>query len=300
MEEQYTWMIKQTPMHVYPILNVSSKINHLLFYLIMMDHCLTKKIDSIIFSNNSATERGSNIFGGLLDRCTVSQFPKVYRNNFSHYNGITYIKSISNMTLQSESIASLPVKVCFCTNQGYRDCDYQPQLIRVKKGEPFSLSLVAVDQVNNSIDAVFISSLLTFGAIHGTVDQQAVNGSCAQLKYNIFSPTDFATIGIYADGPCGDSEKSTKIVNIHFLNCTCPIGFVPDIDKETDCECICDPELGPYISSCNITTESLTLKESNRVWISFVNDTDSYIRLHYLSQLPPGLLLSLSEKYYQS
>ena len=77
---------------------------------------------NIHFSDNKAEELGSDLLGGVLDRCTASQYAEVYVQNTAQlfftevdmplglrYKGISYIGSISNITL--DSIASLPVQV---------------------------------------------------------------------------------------------------------------------------------------------------------------------------------------------
>ena len=83
-------------------------------------------IENVIFSGNTATEHGSNLFRGLLGRCIPSPVAEVYQEHNSYseedlsyriwYNGVTYLRSISDITL--DSIASLPVRVCFCNNEG--------------------------------------------------------------------------------------------------------------------------------------------------------------------------------------
>ena len=62
---------------------------------------------NIIFSENTATERGSNLFGGLLDRCVPSAFAELSRTLREEYNGIAYLTNTSNLALNSA--ASLPV-----------------------------------------------------------------------------------------------------------------------------------------------------------------------------------------------
>ena len=73
---------------------------------------------SINFTDNHAHISGSTLFGGLLDRCTVSPFAEVYnnRNRPAIINGITYLQNMSTFTESSSSfsINSHPVRVCFC------------------------------------------------------------------------------------------------------------------------------------------------------------------------------------------
>ena len=81
---------------------------------------------NIHFSGNSATQDGPNLFGGLLDRCVPSSFAEVYAKQLRtqyYYDGMYYLKNISN--IQLDSIASPPVRVCFCNNDSEPDCSYQ-------------------------------------------------------------------------------------------------------------------------------------------------------------------------------
>ena len=116
---------------------------------------------NILFSESTATKQGSNLFGGLLDRCIPSPFAELYSK---HYSGIIYLQSITenqNITknVQVHSISSQPVRVCFCNIQHKPDCSYQLSTITVKKGEAFNVSVVAVDQVNNTVDANITASI---------------------------------------------------------------------------------------------------------------------------------------------
>ena len=106
---------------------------------------------NILFFGNTASEQGANIFGGLLDRCIPSPFAEVngQLETPSHYRGVSYLGNITNINTLG-TISSLPVRVCFCKSESEPDCSYQPPTIKVKKGEAFTMPLVAVDQVNHS------------------------------------------------------------------------------------------------------------------------------------------------------
>ena len=235
-------------------------------------------IMNILFSGNTATEHGSNLFGGLLDRCVSSPFAEVYLGDSrAQYTGITYLGNISNIT--PDSIASPPVQVCFCDSEGQPDCSYQLPPIRVQKGEIFTVSLVAVDQVYHLIDSN-INSTLTFpsGGFGEGQQTQKVNRNCTHLTFSVFSPEDSETIKLFADGPCGSSKPSTRHVSIYFLNCTCLVGFEAFSRTSTRCDCNCDSTLSPYITKCNYTTNSL-MRDTNS-WIAYSNDTE-----------PPGFVI---------
>ena len=229
---------------------------------------------NIHFSGNTVSEQGANLFGGLLDRCIPSPFAEVYQQRSTpHYSGVSYLEEISNITaLDNDTISSLPVRVCFCNTKSEPDCSYQPPTVKVKKGEAFAVPLVAVDQVNHSVDANIISSLSSQdGGFSEGQQTQSVDRICSNITFNVFSPHDSETINLFADGPCGSSMLSTQHLHIQFTDCTCPVGFQP-LDSEIRCECMCDLKLSPYITDCNSTTESL-MRMSTNSWITHINDT---------------------------
>ena len=233
---------------------------------------------NIQFSGNTATEHGPNLFGGLLDRCVPSSFAEVYQKQqglrTQYYTGVSYLQELSNTEL--ESISSPPVRVCSCDNESEPDCSYQPPPIKVQKGETFKVSLAAVNQVNHSVEANIISSLAHGGGLSEGQQTQSVGRKCTDLTFNVFSQRDNESIYFFADGPCGSSQLSIRKLNIQFLDCTCPVGFQPNNESLTRCECICD---FPYITKCNITTSSI-IRENTNSWITYINDTD-----------PPGYVI---------
>ena len=241
---------------------------------------------NILFSENSVTEQGPNLFGGLLDRCIPSPFAEVYLKQDIHYSGIWYLQNITE-NAQIHSISSHPVRVCFCNVEHKPDCSYQLPTITVKKGEAFNVSVVAVDQVNNTVDANITTSISSPDGGFGEGQQtQSVGRNCKDLTYNVFSPHNNETINLFADGPCGSAALSTSQVTIYFEECTCPVGFEPlsSNKSSTRCECICDSRLSPYISStdCNHAT-SFVFRVNTNSWITYFNNLDSpgYVKYQY-------------------
>ena len=223
---------------------------------------------SVFFIGNSATNRGSNIFGGLLDRCISD--PSVKRDLVDN-NGITQLQRVSNISL--DSVSSFPVRVCFCASDGQQNCNYQPPAIKVLKGKKFTISVIALDQVGNSINANIISSLVLLdGGLGEGQHSQPVKRNCTNLNFNVFSPSDFENISLFADGTCGNYAPSTKYLEIQFLNCSCPIGLKRSSLRPTACECICDVKLSPYVTNC--MDQLLILRENNTAWIGYTNDTE--------------------------
>ena len=180
--------------------------------------------------------QGSNIFGGLLDRCISNPFAETYVDDKSiirdQYYGSLILQNFSNIEL--DSVSSLPVQVCFCTNSGTEpDCSYQLPTIKVEKGNEFNVPLVAVDQVNRSVAADIIISLS--GGVDEGQQIQAMKNECTNLTYNVFSKQENEVIKLYADGPCGSSSSlSVRELKIEFLNCTCQVGFMPSNKVQQD------------------------------------------------------------------
>ena len=238
---------------------------------------------NIHFSDNIATAHGSDIFGGLLDRCVPSTFAEVYlkQNIMTNYSGANYLGSISNIAINN--VSSKAVRVCFCyPNESQPDCSYKPPSKAIKKGEAFIVSLAAVDHVSKPVHANIVSFLSSLeGGIGEGQQTQEIENGCTDVVYNVFSPHKSEALNFYADGPCGSATLSTTNVQIEFIECTCPVGFEPisNNPNASRCECDCNSELRPHITECNITTSSIMRMNTNS-WITYINDTD-----------PPGYVI---------
>ena len=273
-------------------------IQTLLNTTVSEDNTKTNYIN-IFFTNNTANVSGGAIYGGLLDRCILNcsaelatQFPEYqqstgfdyirataqldgltdYDNLTSNYNPDNLINSITSPHVEG-LISSEPVHVCFCL-ENVHNCSYDHPNVYTKKGQLFRLSVVAVDQVGNPINATVISSFVSNnGDLNVDQARQKTTTICTQLEYNVYPKGDLRSsqIELYAEGPCSDIGISKRILNVTFLPCTCPIGFKP-VETETQCNCDCDPILRPaYIANCSYADETV-LRDSN-AWIDYVNTT---------------------------
>ena len=81
------------------------------------------------------------------------------------------------------------------------------------------MPLVAVNQVNHSVDANITCSLsLQDGSFLVKDSKFKVYGetlSCSIVIFNVFSPHDYETIDLYADGPCGSLNHTTFAHPVH-------------------------------------------------------------------------------------
>ena len=217
------------------------------------------------FFNNVARISGSTLYGGLLDRCTVNPSAEIFlkTQNTTLLDGVTYIQNVTNINLSS--IASDPVRLCFCKN-GQPHCSYQPHTVYINSEGNSTLSVVAVDQVNTAISAT-ITSYLTFQR-PGEEFSQNVTDSCTNLDFSFLQSS--ARLLLFPDGPCNNLGISQRYVDIVSLSCYCPIGFQPSTSGAS-CVCICDYDLYPYITNCTFKTQSV-LREGD-FWVMFTNNS---------------------------
>ena len=272
----------------------------------------TYNTQNIHFSQNHAHSSGSILYGGLLDRCAVSPFADVHHSVNKQYlndesEGITYFKEVafptSYKTYNFEeiqiSISSRPVKVCLCPS-GEHHCTNQLQ-IKVKKGETFSVPLVAVDQIGQPVNGSIQASLIfsESGLDEGQLTRE-IPGECTNLTFSVVSPHTFEELKLYAsDGPCKDAELSKMTVVVHFLPCSCPVGFQVSGNNETNCTCECHHDISRYVVQCDSVSGSLLKLPQSRAWISYINDTDqtgflvySHCPFDYCNSLSPPLNLN--------
>ena len=233
------------------------------------------------FEHNYATVSGATLFGGLLDRCTASSFAEFFYKFSSDsqpvsIGGLAYLLNTSSIQDDLESISSFPVRLCFCRDER-PDCSYRPSPRQVKKGENFTLTLVAVDQLNNTISNTSIHSYLS--SYEGTLGQnqllQSTGEGCTQLTFAAFSLNKSEELTMYAQGPCKNAEMSQLKQEIEFLPCSCPVGFEQDISDKSKCECKCNSKLHPYITECN--DKNGTLLRKGDFWITYVNASNSFV-----------------------
>ena len=250
-------------------------------------------IQSMHFSQNHANISGSTLYGGLLDRCAVSPFAEVFikypraRAFKDRGDGIAYIKNVSTPTYLTHRdrreividtnlpISSDPVRVCLCFNADQNnDCTHQ-HYTEVKKGQTFTLPIVAVDQIGQPVSATIQTSLhfTESGLAEGQLARR-IPAECTNLTFNIVSPQKSETLSLYAsDGPCKDAELSCAAVQIHFLPCSCPIGLQVSGMNSTNCICDCHSDISQYMEHCDSHTGLLTKQPQTRAWISYINDT---------------------------
>ena len=101
----------------------------------------------------------------------------------------------------------------------------------------FTVSLVAVDQIGNPVNAIIQASLsyTESGLSEGQLTRK-IPGGCTDLTFNVVFPHSSEELTLYAsDGPCKDPELSKTTLEMQFFPCSCPIGLQPSGKDKTDC-----------------------------------------------------------------
>ena len=231
------------------------------------------------FVKNKAQEEGSDIYGGLLDRCTIN--PDSYMLTLSeNVTSLNYIRQMSDFdnenglkltnTELAQHITSLPVQMCFCIDNKTVDCTTMQKDLSVRRGGTFRLMVTAVDQVHNQVTGTIIAAFsnnVNTGHFNEGQTKRSINNSCTELEYNVYSDRPEVLIDLYADGPCGDEGLSKRTLSVTFLPCTCPIGFQPS-EANQNCTCSCDTEI-KTIANCS--GDVITLLSHD--WVGFVNES---------------------------
>ena len=186
-----------------------------------------------LLSNNTATKSGAAIFGGLLDRCTISS--SQFLNGLDYIHKTVAFTANTNFTNQQplcdrKHTIDLEVETqkhnsdCFVNNELYSLISSEPVQV-VLCGEHNNIGgpikVYASDQVGNPVAGNIIISKYYKGTVEKYVTNQIVSNQCTELEYIMLSQYSFDQLELYADGPCCDWGISRKVVND-----SCRSGFL--------------------------------------------------------------------------
>ena len=241
--------------------------------------------EAFYFNENRAKHLGADLFGGLLDRCTVNLYnSKIVK--YSSYQGFA-----NNI---EQSSTSKPVRICLCNSSRHVICGSQPVTRRVEKDKAFAMHIAAVDQLNHTVNGTIHSYLSSnLGTMGEGQHLQRIGSNCDNKTFSIVSPKQHEELVIYAEGPCKDLGISPLRVPITFIPCHCPLGFEQNNVIKNKCICICHQKLKSALKfitefDCNSTT--LLIRRNRDFWISYTtNET-----LLTVKQCPSDYCLSPS------
>ena len=253
---------------------------------------------SVHFSNNLAISSGRNLYGGLLNRCTInplaetdsiivnlnsdsdsdSMFNLLNDSDTITMKGSDYLHMMSN--IKNSEIGSPPIRVCFCRD-GQPDCSYQPDPIFIRKGHlnNVTLSLAVLDQINRPLEKAKIYSRLSSGLDLCQHHIHSTDGNCTQLNFAAFSNNETEELILFTNGPCKDAPDCQCKVRLEVFCPHCPVGFELK-DGEEGCHCDCDSKLKPFISECSV--ENKTIMRKKNCWITNITTENNSSDYQYL------------------
>ena len=225
------------------------------------------------FEDNTAVEEGSGLYGGRLDKCELNPpfFNDHENTSLSVFHTLSEFQANTNNTAL---ISSAPFCVCFC-EENKPNCTKQQLTVSAQRGKTFSISIAALDQVNQTIPATIrsylSSSVGTDTYLRRGDPLQQTGRSCTELHYQVFSEETYQELILYAEGPCRDVGEAQKSVHLTFL--PCPVGF-----QLSQGECVCDRQLQTFTTECNIKYATVT--RTSTFWMSpYYSENDTYIGL---------------------
>ena len=238
----------------------SSKLSDLPFCFIRIHHLFLS-----FHYNNSARGRGDFIYGGQLDRCQLKDDQG--STNVAPYK--TIIKSFNLAASSGALITSQPYQLCFCENNEVYNCSGVMGM-KVYRGQEFSLSLLALDQVRTPISTQIYSTTSSTARFLTNQRSQSLFPNCTTLSYTLYSSEDTEELMLYPAGPCRDTGLARAIVNVTFW--PCPDGFSKYGEK-----CDCEERLQPYDANCIIDDDNIITKGADAsFWIGALYDNGTY------------------------
>lgn len=233
------------------------------------------------FTNNRAGSAGSVMFGGTLTSCRmlVSETlgldfldNKCQIIEEGHYEDSPFqiIMLVSDPLPDKFSIASVPLKICFCKDGKPACSSNETKSVRVCRGELFSLSAVAVGQVNGPAPSTIRTDIDSQVEIKSHQQAQKTDKTCTDLFYRLFTTLSSFTLVLYPDGPCRDTGIARKEVHVTLL--PCPDGFNLSRDGT---ECVCEDTLLRLNATCHIDTGSIEISAGK--WLMAIYDNGSYL-----------------------
>ena len=222
------------------------------------------------FQNNTATDGGSALYGGGLDKCHLANQMTAVRS------ALEIFRSVSDFGDSNTSpiISSQPQHFCFCENN-IPNCALSTNrsTVSVFRGQSFSVSAIAFSQANSSIKGSVRSQLKSLPgnemrSLNGNL--QRLENHCTDLNYTLYSENHEEEVMMYASGIQSDGESAVLTLLVTFSGC--PEGFVLVSDR-----CVCDERITEYDSRCNVEVGTIT--KAQNIWIGTQNENNSYVGL---------------------
>ena len=211
----------------------------------------------IHFSNNSAGQAGSAVYGGTI---TGSEF---------HFNG----PAQNSVSL----ISSDPYQVCICINSK-PNCTINNVSVEILPGQSYHLEVVATGQREGIAPATIQAEFggHSLGKLQHTEYIQAIENKCSMLTYTVEFSSETELLKLTT----AEQIWIKKLpFNIKFHRLVCNAGFIWNKNKS---KCICDHRLTDHGIECNIQT--LKIMRLSPKWVAITYE-------HLSSNQQPGVIV---------
>ena len=247
------------------------------------------KLFQFTFTNNSAKLAGDNLYGGDVDQC-YTMVPQVWNSSQSYYKYWYFKEIFTKVFVIAERgpswISSNARRVCFCNKSQDNPCITKVKAFKQFPGERFTVSVIAVGQMNGSTLGMINTRLVNDDHQSHTfvrIDQPTTEAkaACVEISFTIYSNRSTAKISFTPE----TSNKAIwhykrSVLNLTISLSPCPFGF--KLTQTTPYECICDPLLSKIQKTqtvlCNISNQSLSVHQ-RRVWLGCLDhvlESDSF------------------------
>lgn len=126
------------------------------------------------------------MFGGLLDRCQL-ELNDLFIGNIVPYKLLKDHFQERKMFQDVRAITSQPYQLCFCVfDQQSLDCSVRKS-IKIYRGQPFNITLLALDQFQTSIPTEVIAHIQKTARLKLNQSSQFLRPICSNLTYSLFS-----------------------------------------------------------------------------------------------------------------
>ena len=220
---------------------------------------------TMCFTNNSAVEAGTDLYGGSIDNCfsTLNDFYAAITSG-NVFDAITSCES-------KPAISSDPLKICTCCD-GVTNCtgSYHPE--PVYPGGTLKVPVIALGQRNGTTIAVIQVTDTSKTRLSSLEYSQNIDNSCNTLKYTIQSRAVSTTqeMTLYAQGPCSPTQTNTLTVIVKIKNC--PPGFQLSMDQPI---CICAERLQHFTNTCLVDSTTVLRERNAEFWVGYDSSNES-------------------------
>ena len=226
-----------------------------------------------------AGKGGNFMYGGLLDRCKLS-IRSVEDSPYS--NVVPFESTLFNVKKadKTKEITSQAYQLCFCIdNSTMHECPHFEN-VNVHRGQKFSLSLFALDQMRASISTQVFAKVSSKARLQLSQSSQTLLPNCSLLTYTVFSLQDHEELVLVPEGPCNGKGLSRAVVNVTLRRC--PVGFEQNGEK-----CECDRILRDHGVNCTLDEGVTILKKSgSKFWVRALYEDERYLGLSFYKSCP--------------